>query len=89
MPYDLIVCILEKLCYGDQAYLIFSQAILIFMPGLSEIRRLSDILMDHPIFGSNAFKIYPLHSTLSSESQGAVFDIPPNGIRKIVVGMLY
>jgi len=58
------------------------------MPGLGEIRRLNDILVEHPFFGSNAFKLYPLHSTLSSESQGAVFDLPPPGVRKIVIGVL-
>ncbi|EEB87124.1 hypothetical protein MPER_15655, partial [Moniliophthora perniciosa FA553] len=29
--------------------------------------------------------VYPLHSALSSENQSAVFDIPPPGIRKIVI----
>ncbi|KAF4623096.1 hypothetical protein D9613_001917 [Agrocybe pediades] len=85
IPYDLIIRLLEKMCYEDQTYISYSQAILIFMPGLGEIRRLHDILSDHPVFGSNAFKLYPLHSTLSSESQGAVFDVPPVGIRKIVI----
>jgi ATP-dependent RNA helicase DHX29 len=56
------------------------------MPGLAEIRRLSDIFGEHPAFGGNDFKIYPLHSMLSSENQNAVFDVPPPGIRKIVIG---
>jgi ATP-dependent RNA helicase DHX29 len=58
------------------------------MPGLAEIRRMNDLLTEHPSFGiNNDFRIYPLHSTLSSENQGAVFDIPPQGTRKIVIGM--
>lgn len=58
------------------------------MPGLAEIRRMSDLLSDHPSFGQESpFRVYPLHSTLSSEDQNAVFDVPPAGIRKIVVGV--
>lgn len=88
IPYELIILLLEKICYHRQEHHFFSQAILIFMPGLGEIRRLNDILTEHPIFGSDEFKLYPLHSSLSSESQSAVFDIPPPGIRKIVIGVL-
>lgn len=66
-----------------------SAAILIFMPGMGEIRRMNDVLTEHRRFGSeDEFIIYPLHSTVSSESQGAVFDIPRRGIRKIVIGMV-
>jgi ATP-dependent RNA helicase DHX29 len=86
IPYELIVRLLEKLCFEDPLNRPFSAAILIFMPGIAEIRRLSDILSEHPEFGQeNSFKIYPLHSTLSSENQSAVFDIPPAGSRKIVI----
>jgi ATP-dependent RNA helicase DHX29 len=80
--------LLELVCFEDASYRPYSSAILIFMPGMGEIRRLNDLLMEHPLFGSGAeFKIYPLHSTLSSENQGAVFDIPPKGMRKIVIGV--
>ncbi|KAF9456536.1 P-loop containing nucleoside triphosphate hydrolase protein [Collybia nuda] len=86
IPYDLIIRILQRICFEDITYVSYSSAVLIFMPGLAEIRRLNDILNEHPAFGpSKDFKIYPLHSTLSSENQGAVFDIPPPGIRKIVI----
>ncbi|TFK30567.1 pre-mRNA-splicing factor ATP-dependent RNA helicase prp22 [Coprinopsis marcescibilis] len=83
--YDLIVRLLEDLCFGNPEYLSYSSAILVFMPGLGEIRRLHDMLSEHPQFGSEDFKLYPLHSTISSEGQGAVFDVPPPGIRKIVI----
>ena len=87
IPYDLILRLLERICFEDSSHLSYSSAILIFMPGLAEIRRMNDLLMDHPSFGSNDdFRIYPLHSTLSSENQSAVFDVPPHGIRKIVIG---
>lgn len=87
IPYDLIVRLLEHLCFKDQSLLSFSSAVLIFMPGIAEIRRMSDILSDHPSFGQESlFRVYPLHSTLSSENQNAVFDVPPAGMRKIVIG---
>ncbi|KAK7058857.1 hypothetical protein VNI00_001481 [Paramarasmius palmivorus] len=85
VPYELILQLLEKICIKDTSYQEFSCAILIFMPGIGEIRRLNDILVEHPDFGSDAFKLYPLHSALSSDNQSAVFDIPPPGIRKIVI----
>ncbi|KAJ6621236.1 P-loop containing nucleoside triphosphate hydrolase protein [Mycena sp. CBHHK59/15] len=85
VPYDLILRLLERICFEDTEYAMYSTAILIFMPGMGEIRRLNDILAEHPSFREDNFKIYPLHSTLSSENQGAVFDIPPPNIRKIVI----
>lgn len=87
IPYDLIVRLLEHLCFKDRSLLLFSSAVLIFMPGLAEIRRMSDLLSDHPSFGQESlFRVYSLHSTLSSENQNAVFDVPPAGMRKIVIG---
>ena len=83
IPYDLIVRLLEKICFEDLSS--FSQATLVFLPGLAEIRRLNDMLQGHPAFGSDDFIIYPLHSTISSEGQSAVFDPTPVGIRKIVI----
>ncbi|KAF7966231.1 hypothetical protein HWV62_39469 [Athelia sp. TMB] len=85
IPYDLIIRLLERICFEDEEHASYSSAILVFMPGLGEIRKLNDILSDHNYFGGNDFRIYPLHSTLSSENQGAVFDIPPTGVRKIVI----
>ncbi|KAJ7110080.1 P-loop containing nucleoside triphosphate hydrolase protein [Mycena epipterygia] len=85
VPYDLIVRLLERICFDNTEYSVYSTAILVFMPGMAEIRRLNDLLTEHPSFGNDNFRIYPLHSTLSSENQGAVFDIPPPNIRKIVI----
>ena len=87
VPFELIIRLLERVCLEDAEYAPYSSAVLVFMPGMGEIRRLNDLLTEHPVFGSeDHFKVYPLHSTISSEQQGAVFDIPPPGIRKIVIG---
>lgn len=84
IPYELIMRLLEYLCLEmDSSY---AQAILIFLPGINEIRKLHDLIVDHNKLGNaRYYKIYPLHSTISSENQGAVFDIPPEGMRKIVL----
>ncbi|KAH9982442.1 P-loop containing nucleoside triphosphate hydrolase protein [Lactifluus volemus] len=85
IPYDLIMRLLEQICFTP-AYDKYSAAILVFLPGIGEIRRLNDFLSEHATFGSNdAFVIYHLHSSISSDNQGAVFEIPPPGIRKIVL----
>lgn len=91
IPYDLIMRLLDKICFEGEAHFPFSGAILIFMPvsffplrtayhkytnfkGMGEIRRMNDALSEHPRFGqSQDFVIYPLHSTISSENQSAVF----------------
>lgn len=78
---------METICYQREEYIPYSAAILMFMPGINEIRRLHDLLVDHDIFGNaGAFQIHPLHSTISTENQSAVFELPPVGVRKIVIG---
>ena len=86
IPYELIIRILERLCFEDRAYASYSAAVLVFMPGLAEIRRLHDMISEHKLLGDEQlFWIYTLHSTIASENQAAVFDIPPLGVRKIVI----
>lgn len=86
IPYDLIMRLLESVCF-EHAYVRYSAAILIFLPGIAEIRRLNDLLSENSAFGSDHdFVIYLLHSSISSENQAAVFEVPPPGIRKIVLG---
>jgi ATP-dependent RNA helicase DHX29 len=86
IPYDLIMCLLESVCFTT-AYAKYSPAILVFLPGIAEIRRLNDLLAEHAVFSSSHdFVIYLLHSSISNENQAAVFEVPPHGIRKIVLG---
>ena len=85
IPYELIIRILERMC-NDPSLSHLSSAFLVFMPGLGEIRRLNDMLVEHAYFGSDAFQVFPLHSTISSENQSLVFEIPSFGVRKIVIG---
>jgi ATP-dependent RNA helicase DHX29 len=83
IDYDLITRLIETVAYDPQLSR-FSSAILVFLPGLAEIRQLNDILASHPSFKADWY-VYPLHSTISSEDQQAAFLVPPPGVRKIVL----
>ncbi|KAL1310940.1 hypothetical protein AAFC00_001163 [Neodothiora populina] len=83
IDYELIVKLLAQVAYNP-TYTQFSQAILVFLPGLAEIRQLHDALLGHPSF-AQGWLFYPLHSTFSSEDQQAAFNVPPRGMRKIVL----
>lgn len=61
-------------------------AILIFLPGMPEIRKLYDLFADHQQFSdAKRFILIPLHSLISTANQEKVFDVPPPGIRKIIL----
>jgi HrpA-like RNA helicase len=65
-------------------------AILIFVPGLSDIRDVIECLKQTPELSSRnksrwSTRILPLHSSLSSYEQNLVFQIYPANIRKIIV----
>lgn len=83
ISYDLILQLLKTIATVD-AYASYSKAILVFLPGIAEIRRLSDMLTGDYSF-SQGWYIYPLHSTIATEEQERAFLLPPAGIRKIVL----
>ena len=83
IDHALIVKLLEKIAY-DAQHKDFSKAILVFLPGIAEIRQLNDMLVGHPSF-SKGWRVHALHSTFSSEDQQAAFEVPPKGVRKIVL----
>jgi HrpA-like RNA helicase len=61
-------------------------AVLIFLPGLGEIRVLLERLSGSRYFGSGRNSlILPLHSALSSAEQQRIFERPPRGVRKIIL----
>nr|XP_036581626.1 helicase associated domain-containing protein [Colletotrichum truncatum]KAF6790069.1 helicase associated domain-containing protein [Colletotrichum truncatum] len=83
IDFDLIVQLIAKVA-ADPEYVAYSKAILVFLPGIAEIRTLNDLLSGDPSFASN-WLIYPLHSTIATEDQEAAFLVPPPGVRKIVL----
>jgi ATP-dependent RNA helicase DHX29 len=79
----LIIRLIETVT-SDPQLSFYGRAFLVFLPGIAEIRELNDALLGYPSFQKGWF-IYPLHSTISSEDQQAAFQIPPEGVRKIVL----
>ncbi|XP_070180183.1 putative ATP-dependent RNA helicase DHX57 [Littorina saxatilis] len=85
--YDLILELLEFIVSGDHEFP-RGGAILVFLPGFAEIQQLLDMLLSSSEFGHRnkaKYRIVPLHSTLSSDEQNAVFSKPREGVTKIVI----
>jgi ATP-dependent RNA helicase DHX29 len=80
---DLIVQLISKIAV-DPEYSPYSKAILVFLPGIAEIRTLNDMLLGDRFF-AEGWVVYPMHSSIASEEQEAAFEIPPPGVRKIVL----
>lgn len=71
---------------SDCKELIVDGATLIFLPGLGEIRALSDRLRCNRHFSKrDAFEIIPLHSTISPRDQKRAFLKSKRGCRKIII----
>ncbi|KAI2640033.1 helicase associated domain-containing protein [Xylaria nigripes] len=83
IEYDLIVQLIGRIAV-DPTYINYSKAILVFLPGIAEIRTLNDMLSGDPFFQRN-WEVYPLHSTIATEEQERAFLVPPDGVRKIVL----
>nr|XP_049706100.1 ATP-dependent RNA helicase DHX30 isoform X1 [Helicoverpa armigera]XP_049706101.1 ATP-dependent RNA helicase DHX30 isoform X1 [Helicoverpa armigera] len=59
-------------------------AILVFLPGWSEIKLTKQLLEEH--YGNSPMHmILPVHSRLSTTDQAKMFSTPPQGVRKIVL----
>lgn len=83
---DLVESVLEWIVDGKHNYP--TGAVLVFLPGLAEIKMLYEQLQSNRMFnnrGATRCVVYPLHSTLSNEEQQAVFSRPPEGVTKIII----
>ena len=60
-------------------------AVLVFLPGWSQIFALMSYLQQHPKYGSPSHRIFPLHSQLPREDQRAVFGRVPDGVTKVII----
>lgn len=83
LDYRLITRLLVKIA-TDPNLEWYSKAILVFMPGMAEIRRLNDEILSDPAFGKG-WIVHALHSSIPSEDQEKAFLVPPEGTRKIVI----
>ncbi|XP_060610498.2 putative ATP-dependent RNA helicase DHX57 [Anolis sagrei] len=83
---ELIEALLEWIVSGKHSYP--PGAVLVFLPGLAEIKTLYKQLQSNALFNNRHSKrcvVYPLHSSLSSAEQQAVFLKPPVGVVKIII----
>lgn len=78
--YELLSELLQHICLNQG-----EGAILVFCPGFQEIQKTIEELYKKEYFQSSNVIIYPLHSTLSTAEQTMIFELPPTGVRKIVV----
>ena len=83
IPYELLAALVERLC-SDPAYESFSRAILVFLPGMGEIRECMRHLSELRRFQTEC-QVHVLHSSIASDEQTAAFAPPPQGMRKIVL----
>ncbi|KAI1770617.1 P-loop containing nucleoside triphosphate hydrolase protein [Hypoxylon cercidicola] len=83
IDFDLIVQLIGRVAV-DPVYVNYSRAILVFLPGIAEIRALNDSLLGEPFF-QRGWEVFPLHSTIATEDQERAFLVPPEGVRKIVL----
>lgn len=83
IDYELIVN-LASIIVTKPKFQVYDGAILIFMPGIVEIRRLHNMLLTTKIFSSK-WMIYMLHSSFSTQELEQAFLIPPPGYRKVVI----
>ncbi|KAJ9552389.1 hypothetical protein OSB04_016434 [Centaurea solstitialis] len=81
IDYDLLE---DLICHIDETYP--EGAILVFLPGVSEIHTLLDKLAASYQFRGLASEwILPLHSSIASSDQKKVFLRPPDDIRKVII----
>ncbi|EEB06986.1 ATP-dependent RNA/DNA helicase [Schizosaccharomyces japonicus yFS275] len=84
MHYDLILSLLEYVFNPENAS--FNTSVLVFFPGISEILRVNDMLAAHPLFSdTQTYRIFILHSSISTAEQQVVFERLPTGCKKIVL----
>lgn len=83
IAYELIVRLLETIA-TSRIYKSYSKAVLIFLPGIAEIRRLQTLILGNPAFGEG-WNVHALHSSIPNEEQEQAFLVPPEGTRKIVL----
>ncbi|KAI9370426.1 P-loop containing nucleoside triphosphate hydrolase protein [Aspergillus egyptiacus] len=83
LDYQLIKKLLTKIATTPEMEY-YSKAILVFLPGMAEIRRLNDELLSEPTF-QQGWIVHALHSSIASEEQEKAFNVPPEGMRKIVI----
>ena len=84
--FELVASLVAHLAInGTNAGMHGASAILVFVPGLKEITDLFNEMKQHPVLKDSKFRVLPLHSALPTHEQKLVFEVPPQGVTKIVL----
>ncbi|CAN1151585.1 DExH-box ATP-dependent RNA helicase DExH5, mitochondrial [Linum perenne] len=79
--FNLIEFLLSYICENERP-----GAILVFLTGLDDISSLKDKLQAHTILGNpTRVLLLTCHGSMASSEQRLIFDLPPAGVRKIVL----
>lgn len=86
MPYSLLEAVLGDICVRTPT----DESILVFLPGWEEMSTLQRCLLEEDVLrmgyaSPNKFRIYLIHSQMRAFEQRAIFEVPPRGIRKIIL----
>ncbi|KAH8604878.1 Helicase conserved C terminal domain [Trypanosoma vivax] len=77
--------LIELIVLHIDTQMLIPGAVLIFLPGMAEIVHCMDQLKSNPRLAGSCV-LYNLHSSLGSSDQHGVFQRPPKGKRKVVIG---
>ncbi|XP_002737580.2 ATP-dependent DNA/RNA helicase DHX36-like [Saccoglossus kowalevskii] len=80
IDYDLVVEVIRYIAINKE-----EGAILVFVPGWTDISKINDKLLRQTMFKSGPFIIIPLHSLMPTVNQRQIFQTPPAGTRKIII----
>ena len=80
IDFELVASVVESICDTGAA-----GAILVFLPGWTDITALHDMLLSNGCTRRHACSLMPLHSQLPMGDQAAVFARPPPGVRKVII----
>ena len=82
LDYELMVEVLKLIVQHSEP----NSAILVFLPGWGEISEFGLLLESTPPFlNEKSYLILPMHSGIPSSEQRKVLEVPPEGVRKIVL----
>ncbi|XP_017572568.1 ATP-dependent RNA helicase A isoform X1 [Pygocentrus nattereri] len=79
-PFELIEALLKYI-----ETLQVAGAVLVFLPGWNLIYSMQKHLEMSPHFGSQRYRILPLHSQIPREEQRRVFETAPEGVTKVIL----
>jgi ATP-dependent RNA helicase DHX29 len=80
IDFDLIAKLIRHICQTSR-----EGSILVFLPGVYEIKRAMETIRDDIDVGGYPLWILPLHGGLERKEQSLVFESPERGFRKVVL----